>query len=169
MHPRAYLLRPEFSSAFLSNHPHTRGDLTISFGKRRLPALCLYSAAEFKFKSETERIVEFMDQASVYAARHLIWLRTRKLYRATTRVAELIYSPKPGELILDNEVGVRNASIASIVWPERLYWDGHWPGKEANGRPTHHLRTVKPRNECWCGSGQSYGECHRPVEIKRSA
>jgi hypothetical protein len=169
IHPRAYLLLPEFSSVFLSNHPHTRGDLAITFRKRKLPALCLYSAAEFKFKSEVERIVEFMDQASVYVARHLIWLRTRKLYRATVLGPQLIHSPKPGELIVDNEVGVHNAAAASIVLPERCFWQGYWPGKEANGLPSHHLRTVKPRSQCWCGSGQSYGDCHRPREMKRSA
>ena len=93
IHPRAYLLSPEFSTAFLSAHPHPRGDLPIVVGKRRLAALCVYSAAEFEFGGEVDRVVEFLDQASAYVARHLIWLRTRQLYRLATSGRELIYSP----------------------------------------------------------------------------
>jgi hypothetical protein len=164
IHPRAYLLSPEFSIAFLSAHPHPRGDLPIVIGKRRLAALCVYSAAEFKFGGEVDRAVEFLDQASAYLARHLIWLRTRQLYRQTPIGRQLIYSPKPGEMIVDNEVGVRNAVVASITASERKFWDGYWPGRVAKVGPKDHVRLLKADGECWCGSGQRYGSCHRPIE-----
>ena len=169
VHPRAYLLSPEFSAAFLSSYPHPRGDLEIIVGKHKLAALCIYSALEFKFTGKVDRLVEFLDQASVDIARHLIWLRTRKLYRAGLGGRELIYSPKPGEMIVDNEVGIRNAAIASIVIPERRFWDGYWPGKEARVGPKDHVRVLKPDGECWCGSGAPYGKCHRPIEALRIA
>jgi hypothetical protein len=164
IHPRAYLLSPEFSDAFLSTHPHPRGDLQIIIGKRGLAALCIYSAAEFKYSGEVNRTVEFLDQASAYVARHLIWLRTRQLYRLTASGRELIYSPKPGEMIVDNEVGIRNAVIASKTVPERRFWDGYWPGKEAKAGPKDHVRSLMPDGECWCGSGKSYRNCHRTIE-----
>lgn len=164
VHPRSYLLSPEFSSAFLSFHPHPRGDLEIVVGKRRLAGLCVYSAAEFSFTGEVDRIVEYLDQASIWVARHLIWLRTRKLYRLAADGPRLIYSPKPGEMILDNEVGIRNAAIASIHLPERRFWNGYWPGRVAKVAGDDHLRRLSPGRECWCGSGQTYAACHRPIE-----
>jgi hypothetical protein len=164
IHPRAYLLSPEFSSACLSFHPHPRGDLEIVVGKQRLAGLCIYSAAEFTFSGEVDRLVEYLDQASIWVARHLIWLRTRRLYRITASGPKLIYSPKSGEMIADTEVGIRNAAIASINPPERRFWNGHWPGKVARIAGGDHLRLLRPNGECWCGSGQSYAVCHHPIE-----
>lgn len=164
IHPRAYLLTPEFSSTSLSFHPHSRGDLEVIFRGRRLAGLCVYSAAEFRFPGQVEGIVEFMDQVSVWAARHLIWLRTRRLYRLTSAGSELIYSPKPGEMVVDTEVGVRNAAIASIVPHERRFWNGYWPGKSARAAGKDHLRLLDPNGECWCGSGVPYAACHKPAE-----
>jgi hypothetical protein len=164
VHPRAYLLSPEFSSAFLSHHPHSRGDLEILFRDRRLAGLCVYSAAEFRFPGLVERIVEYLDQVSAWIGRHLIWLRTRRLYRLAPGGPELVYSPRPGEMVVDTEVGVRNAAIASIVPRERCFWNGYWPGKSARATGKDHLRLLDPSGECWCGSGSAYAACHRPTE-----
>jgi hypothetical protein len=164
VHARSYLLNPEFSRAFLSYHPHPRADLEIRLDKRTLSGLCVYSAAEFNFGGEVDLIVEYLDQASLFVARHLIWLRTRRLHRFVGGKRQLIYSPKPGELIVDTEVGIRNAVMASVKIPEPQFWDGYWPGRVARASGREHLSFIKPDKECWCGSGQPYGSCHRPVE-----
>jgi SEC-C motif len=164
IHPRVYLLSPEFSSACLSFHPHPRSDLEIVVGGRRLAGLCIYSAAEFTFSGKVDRLVEYLDQASIWVARHLIWLRTRRLFRITTSGPKLMYSPSPGELILDTEVGIRNAAITSIIPRERRFWNGYWPGRGARIAGKDHLRLLRSNGECWCGSGQTYAACHRPIE-----
>lgn len=164
VHPRSYLVNPEFSRALLSHHPHHRADLEIRIGKRTLSGLCVYSAAEFQFSDDVDRIVEYLDQVSLFIARHLIFLRTRRLYRVFDGKKQLIYSPKPGELIIDNEVGIRNAVIASVTIPEQRFWEGYWPGRVARASGRGHLYLLEPLKECWCGSGQPYGSCHRPVE-----
>lgn len=162
-HPRSYLLSPEFSRAFLSYHPHPRTDLEIHVGGRNLTGLCVYSAAEFAFSGQVAQIVEYLDQVTLFIARHLIWLRTRRLYQVTRSAKKLIYTPKPGELVVDNEVGIQNAAIASITIPERKFWDGYWPGPVARASGSNHL-SLRPDRECWCGSGLRYDSCHRALE-----
>jgi hypothetical protein len=164
VHPRSYLLSPEFSSSFLSYHPHPRADLEIRVGRKTLVGLCVYSAAEFAFASDIDRLVQYLDQVSTFVARHLIWLRTRRLYQIVEGKKKLIYCPKPRELITDNEVGVRNAAVASVVVPIRQFWDGYWPGRIAQASGRGHLALLNPEKECWCGSGQSYRLCHRAQE-----
>lgn len=168
-HPRAYLLSPELSSACHSHHPHSRSDLPITVGKRRVFAACVYSAAEFSFSGEVDRIVEFLDQACVFAARHLIWLRTRKLYCRTPAGRKVVHAPRPGEMIIDTEMAFRNASIASIALKAFQFWDGYWPGKVAEVAGSgDHVRLLDPEGECWCGSGKTFGSCHRPIEALMS-
>jgi len=162
-HPRSYLITPEFSRAFLSYHPHPRADLELRVGSRNLTGLCVYSAAEFAFSADVERIVEYIDQMTLFVARHLIWLRTRRLYQIIGRTKKLIYTPKPREHIFDNEVGIQNAAIASVKAPEKRIWDGYWPGPVALASGPNHL-SLKGDRECWCGSGQTYASCHRTVE-----
>lgn len=39
---------------------------------------------------------------------------------------------------------------------------GHWLGSEENHEPLYLLSTIRPEMQCWCGSGQPYGECCKP-------
>lgn len=47
--------------------------------------------------------------------------------------------------------------IKSIVWLQARTWIG----KEARHEKEYLLRTIRPKDQCWCGSGSKYGSCHR--------
>lgn len=156
-HPRAYALQPEISFYWNPN-PHLRYDRTIRVGRQELPALCIYSGADFTYRSDWPRIVQFLDQASAYLDRHLIWLRTRIEDGTPARV------PVPGELILDIVPRIQTHPLASLTLRRPRRWVGYWPGPVAPTGYSEHLRTIRPSQECWCCSGERYRDCHRPFE-----
>jgi hypothetical protein len=54
-----------------------------------------------------------------------------------------------------------------VVWrrtrgPEGV---GLWLGPDASHLPTVLSRTIEPQQECHCGSGRAYGECHRAPDL----
>jgi hypothetical protein len=164
-HPEAYSVAPYIDRIAHPGQPHLRLDRVISHGGRTIPALCVYSAAEYRYSATAPRLVEFLDQTATYLAKHVIWLRTRRLYDAAT--GALLYAPQPGEIIMDTEtrdmtymLGVCKRSRQS-----RRIWSGYWPGTTAAMGPVDHTRTIQPDSSCWCGSGERYGSCHRPVEL----
>ena len=153
LHPCAYLLDPAYDLVFLgiNDHPHPRMDQTILYDGRMLAGLCIYSAAEFEYTGG-DRHTQFMDQVLLWIGRHLIWLRTRRLYRRSTG-AEL-YVPRPGE------------SIGRMVFPDEC-WRGTWVGPRARSTTrAEHVAHIPPAEECWCGSGSPYSDCHRPIELE---
>jgi len=156
-HPRAYALRPEIS-LYCNPNPHLRCDKTIRIGRQELPALCIYSAAAFTYRPEWPKIVQFLDQASTYLGRHLIWLRTRVEDGNPARV------PAPGELILDVHPRIQTDPVACLANRRPRRWVGYWPGPVAPTGFSEHLRTIRPSQECWCCSGEKYRDCHRPIE-----
>jgi hypothetical protein len=165
-HPCAYLLSPELSPQYLSFHPHTRRDCSITIANHRIPALCVYSGAIFQFEPDTDRMVQFLDQVATYLARHAIWLRTRVLLRCNVAEKDTIEDrPSPGEMIVDAETVQKTFDKK----PGELYWNGYWPGKAAPSGTSEHLATIKPNRPCWCWSGKPYKDCHRPLEVKISA
>jgi hypothetical protein len=164
-HPRVYSLLPRICRRLYPWHPHLRDDIPIDYRSGPLPALCIYSAAEFAFKEHELRLVELMDQAATYLAKHLIWTKTRRLYRLPDWA--IIHCPVPGELILDCEPRMVHRSsmcFQKTVPKPRLAWSGYWPGQVAPTGPEAHLRTIKPDFPCWCGSGLSHQACHREKE-----
>lgn len=162
-HPCAYLLEPELSPRFLSFHPHTRGDCSVTIANHRLPAMCVYSGAVFQFEPGIDSTVQFLDQVATYLARHAIWLRTRVLLRCNVAEKDTIeYRPGPGEMIVDTEACKDEFDIK----PGDLYWNGYWPGKAAPSGARAHLATIRPSRPCWCWSGKPYKDCHRPLELK---
>jgi hypothetical protein len=165
-HPRAYLLNPRFPEHYSWVHPHPRFDFSIRWQNKIVPGLCVYSASEFQLSPGTDRNTQFLDQAVLYVARHLIWLRTRQLYRGFPPRGVLLHTPRPGELIPDD----RPVVIAAAHRREKPildYWAGYWAGPVAHAMsPAEHLKSIRPTHECWCTSGLPYGKCHRsPDEI----
>jgi hypothetical protein len=153
-HPHAYLLDPAYDLAFLraNRHPHSRWDRAIKIDGRQMIGLCIYSAAEFIYLPNVEKSTQFMDQLLLYVARHLIWLRTRRLYRMVNGAETEVYVPRPGERI-------------DQVVQHSEFWKGLWVGRFARfTTPAGHFANIRPEQECWCGSGIPYGLCHRPKE-----
>jgi hypothetical protein len=153
-HPRAYLLDPSYDAAFLrfNNHPHPRWDQALEIDGKLFVGLCLYSAAEFAYLPNVEKSAQFLDQVSLWVGRHLIWLKTRRLYCNTSSGRSETYVPGPGE---------------QIGWPvgRGEYWEGIWSGPRARSTTAaQHFANIQPAHECWCGSGISYSQCHRPRE-----
>jgi hypothetical protein len=165
MHPVAFSLRPEISWYKFPGHPHLRFDIPLQYRGRTLHGLCVYSAADFTYAHNTPRIVQYVDQVAAYLARHLVWERTLRL---EDFAGHILYQPKPGEPIFDTEPQMQPRESLPLLnhpkrFPERV-WRGHWPGKSAPAGPQLHLATIKPNQECWCGSGLAYKLCHLTSE-----
>ena len=166
--PRAYLLNPRFQPYFADTtvHPHPRGDHTIIYERRLLPGLCVFSSAELTFRDDVNFYTQFLDQLTQYVAKHLIWLRTRRLCRWNGKDITVLHQPAPGEVIPEQAPSPRWVHLAG--GPVRVidFWSGYWPGKAARaGTPREHIRLIKPSQRCWCGLNKAYGECHRPLEL----
>jgi len=161
-HPRAYGMQPEISRNCLAMHPHLRTDKMIQVGRQELPALCVYSGAEFDYLAGWPRTVQFLDQTAIFLARHLIWLRTRM--QVPVRFGEPFHIPLLGEIIFDAQPRLQTDLIALRAHNYSPRWVGYWPGMVAASGATGHYFSIKPSRECWCWSGKKYGECHRPME-----
>lgn len=161
MHPVAFSLSPEISWYRFPGHPHLRFDIPMQYAGRTLHGLCVYSAAEFTYVRNVPRIVQYVDQVSGYLARHLVWERTRRLENFA---GHILYQPKAGEPIVDTEPRMQQREAMPFLkhpvrYPERL-WRGYWPGQSAPCGPQGHIGTIRPSQECWCGSGRKYKFCH---------
>jgi hypothetical protein len=153
-HPQAYLLDPPMKPR-LSLNRHLRHDKSIKIDGVTYPALCVYSGTLQQFEPDRSRLDQFLDQVATYLAKHLIWLRTRRIHRQTVNGSELARPKLPSEPVL----------AAELNRSRDLFCVGHWPGKSAPSGPMAHLATIKPDDECWCWSGDKYGECCRPREF----
>ena len=166
--PRAYLLSPRFQPYYADTtvHPHPRGDQTITHEGEPLPGLCVFSSAEINFRKDIDFYTQFLDQLAQYVAKHLIWLRTRRLCRWNGKDISVLHQPLPGEAILEHAPTARRVQLPIGIIGVIDFWSGYWPGKAARARtPTEHLRQIKPHQRCWCGLNRTYGECHRPLEL----
>jgi hypothetical protein len=168
VHPRVYGLKPRISHQEFPAHPHLRWDQRIEYGGARLPALCVYSAADFEYLNEVPLPVEFLDQTATFLAKQLIWIRTRRLFDIDTN--RLIYAPPAGNLILDFEPRLEDnvPTVSRRVRRTTRVWKGYWPGSTAPAGSAAHVATISPHSECWCGRGLLYRDCHLPCE-KRAA
>jgi SEC-C motif len=160
-HPRAYLLSPLFAEHYSYTHPHPRFDISIRWKNKNIPGLCVYSASEFRFQPAIDRNAQFLDQVTLYVGRHLIWLRTRQLYRGYPPNGVRIYTPRPGEDIFGDAPVLLQRPVGAEK-PVLDYWWGYWVGPVAQAmNPLGHLKCIGVTQECWCGSGVPYGNCHR--------
>jgi hypothetical protein len=166
--PRAYLLNPRFQLFYADTmiHPHPRADHTILYEGKELPGLCVFSRAELAFDEETNFHTQFLDQLTQYLAKHLIWLRTRRLCRRSGGVMSVLYQPYPGEFIVEQAPVAHWVQLPSGRILVVDYWSGYWPGKAAKAvTPAEHVRQIKPMQRCWCGLNRKYGECHRANDV----
>lgn len=169
-HPQAYCLSPEISRVNFPWHPHLRDDLGI-WVKRFLPALCIYFAPDNVYDDAQDRLVQFFDFASIWLAKHLVWMRT--LNTVDLRTGEIIYRPPDSAASVDL-IGPR--------WPAGINPDlqtcfrtnlqarnygavGTWIGSYRSHDKMVTLSTVSPEQECWCGVGKPYGSCHRHSDV----
>jgi hypothetical protein len=158
-HPRAFLTNPRMQPRF--NQPgHIRSDKSVFINGYSHSALCVYSGNLFRYTEERSRLEQFLDQTTTYIAKHLIWLRTRMLFRTVGAHGEreFVYKRKPNESVSEIDT-----LLSRIV-----HWDGYWPGPAAPTGPAQHLATIKRNDECWCWSGKHYGECCRPKDLERN-
>lgn len=147
-HPQAYSLRPEISRQIHPLHPHLREDKLVFVNQRLIPALCIYSGADFKYSQEWPRIVQFLDQAIAYIGRHIIWLKTR--IELPTRFGDAFRVPPPGEPIFDYQPIIQTDPNFLRHCKDTPLWLGYWPGPVALSGPSNHLRIIRPSQECWC-------------------
>jgi hypothetical protein len=153
--PRTYLIKPPMIPR-LSACGHLRRDKTITIGGDEFPALCVYSGALLVFHDDQSPVERVLDQTATYLGKYLIWLRTRSLYRQTPDGPKLVRKRRPGEAL----------SQAELNRSQDLFWNGYWPGPSAPSGPAAHLATIKADRECWCWSGDRYGACCRPKELR---
>jgi hypothetical protein len=165
-HPFAYGIFPRISRLQYPAQPHLREDRPMRYAGDEIPALCVYMATDRPYHPGTPRIIQFIDQVAGYLGKHLIWTKTRKLFRLGQRGP--IYSPSHGEAIFDTTSRIRRhlAEIA-LIHPDPSpieFWDGYWPGPLAPSGFEKHLRSISPNQECWCGTGKAYKDCHHDRE-----
>lgn len=168
--PRAYLLSPVFPEYYANNdpviHPHPRGDQTITYQGRKIPGLCIVSGAEFSFDKNISLATQFLDLTTQYVAKHLIWLRTRRLLRTDGNSTTVLYQPMVAEPIFDDRPRVQRLMTPAGRINIFDYWTGYWPGKHARAmNPLQHVQQIKPTQNCWCGAFKHYGACHRESDI----
>lgn len=166
--PRAYLIEPRFQPYYADTmiHPHPRGDQAILFEGKPLPGLCVFSSAEFLFDEATNFFTQFLDQLTQYVAKHLIWLRTRRLCRRVGGNTSVLYQPPPGEAIFEQPPKQHWVQRPTGAVQAVDYWSGYWPGKGARAMtPADHVRLIKPTQRCWCGLDKKYRDCHRPLDL----
>ncbi len=164
-HPRAYLLNPVFPEHYSLVHPHPRFDQMIVWNHKNVPGLCIYSAPEFQYDPTRKRISQFLEQATLFVARHLIWLRTRQLFRGFPPTGTLLRVLRPGETLLNDKPVLVQPAVGAGK-PILDYWAGYWPGPTSHAfNAATHLRTIRSHHECWCGTGVAYGACHRPADL----
>jgi len=149
-HHSAYLIDPIQVPRFSANR-HTWWKSKVAIDGIAIPELCVYSGNLFKYDSTCERLPQFLNQLSTYLAKHLIFLRTRMLYRLhKDGTLRMVKRRKPWELV--------RRGIPTLG--QQLQWLGFWPGQVAPHGAAEHLHTVDPDDECWCNSGLSYQDCH---------
>lgn len=151
--PRSYLLDPPMIPR-VSECEHLRKDKSIQVAGKSFAGLCVYSGAVLHFDEDRSKLEQQLDQTATYLAKYLIWLRTRQLYRQSGATLQLVRTRRPERRITE----------AEIARHSDLCWFGHWPGACAPSGPAAHLVTIKPEEECWCWSGEPYGECCQPSE-----
>lgn len=163
-HPQAFAIQPLISRAIHPLYPHLREDKKIQVYGTSVPALCIYSGAEFHYAAEWPILVQFLDQVAAFLGRHIIWLRTR--IGIPKHFGERFRVPAPGELTVEGILSPIDNPGITHQSNKPSKWIGYWPGPSAPTGPDRHLETIRATDQCWCWSGKKYGDCHRPIEKK---
>lgn len=165
--PRIYLLAPRYFEHYgMGVHPHPRADQMITYKGARIPGLCVFSSAEIVFDPKQNFYTQVLDQVTQYVAKHLIWLRSRRLLRAAGDRVTLLHQPLPGEIIIESPPVDHIVKLPSGPKAVKDYWIGYWPGEKARATtPLQHVQQIRPTQRCWCGLDRQYGQCHRSQDI----
>ena len=76
-HPWIFSLSPAISRSQFHNHPHLRTDRILRLPSRTLHGLCMYSAAEFEIDQALPIVPQVLNQAAIFLAKHIVWLKTQ--------------------------------------------------------------------------------------------
>ncbi len=163
-HSEVYAIRPEISRQRYPLHPHLRDDRSALLGGRCLQALC----TDFAPDKACSSLVDVLDFAAIFLAKHLVWVRTR--YYVDRLRGRVLFIPAPREPLTDfpeiyrgPEYNIHAARLLrSFPYPfqERFGWEGFWPGPAAPHGFASNLG-LPACGPCHCGSGRCYAECHR--------
>jgi hypothetical protein len=156
-HPWVFSLSPAISSQTFPYHPHLRSDRILKLPSRTLHGLCVYSGAEFDFEESLPVIPQFLNQVSIFLAKHIVWRKTQRLF--DTRSHELLHD---GLDTIEVMSDLPHESIWQINPALRTEWVGFWPGKVAMSGKGHLL--LDPEGKCWCGKGRIYRDCCLPED-----
>jgi SEC-C motif len=168
-HPEAYAFKPEISRQRFPFHPHLRDDRSLLWGGRYLQAICTDYAPDLVCSS----LLDFLDYTTIFLAKHLVWMRTRRLI--DRRSDRIIILPEPGKEVLDNFELLRGPeyNIQSSPFHRRFPypfaewcgWNGYWPGSAAPHGYADNLR-LNDSSPCPCGRGERYARCHKRIDIE---
>jgi hypothetical protein len=78
-HPKIFAIYPEISKARYARHPHLFQHAPVCGvpGSLVLPdALCTYRPGDGEWSWDTGDLVTFLDYASIFLAKHVVWVRT---------------------------------------------------------------------------------------------
>lgn len=159
-HPWAFSISPILSNRKYPLHPHLRTDRILALPSRLLHGMCVYSAAEFYYDPTVPRLPQFLNQVSIYLAKHVIWLKTQRLFNLAN-----------GDMIHDglNRQTLAKSIPGNSIWQKqpqlRTGWIGLWPGRVALSGKDH--LSLDPDGECWCGKGITYKGCCLPADRQR--
>jgi SEC-C motif len=183
--PRVYAVSPEISRRAFPNHPHLRDDQLAPIDGKPLSALCVYLSSDQVLQRDDMELVHMLDYTSMFLAKHLVFAATCLLQRfyfdkpMETRCSD----PDLSIAMLPRQV--YDGIHAAFAWPYRTdvgakslslqeqveqflklpYWDALWPAKWVGSVAPHEaidlLKEFDSDDECPCGSGVRYGDCHR--------
>jgi len=78
-HPQVYAVRPEISHLTYPSHPRLRFDKMARIGGKELPSLCTYLTSDGSLAADEAALARALDFASIFLAKHMVWLRTAAL------------------------------------------------------------------------------------------
>jgi hypothetical protein len=180
-HPRVYGVAPEISRRRFPYHPHFRDDQQIVFKGKPLPALCIYLSSDRVLQRDDMRLVNVLDFTSIFLAKHLFWTATYQIATFSISADKPTVIAVPGALLTGDcpivcdgtHAGIASAYRKGAVQEtrqqamERLFNTGRfqahggtWVGKAAPHLFAEMVREFRPGDECPCGSGLRYGNCH---------
>jgi hypothetical protein len=170
-HPRVYAVSPEISRRRYPSHPHLRDDQLMIIDGKPLSALCTYLSSENKRIKDDMELVRVLDYTSMFLAKHLVYSATNVIETLDRKTNRVIRQPNAGVLrsvsTAGNYDGIHpnfSAYYRTDIGPElpnpltREVW--LWPGKQAPHSPWELITQFAPEDECPCGSGKQFRDCH---------
>src|SRR6478609_701856 len=181
-HPRVYSVTPEISRRRYPNHPHLRDDQQVVISGRPVQALCTYLASDGAVQRGEMELVQVLDYTSMFLAKHMLWVATNFVNYYSVNGNHVRQAANPAALLSGDDIfvfdGTAGQSAAfyriGAAWEhpvqqlERWFASGTWKlsgGLWIGGGAPHQVadmyREIRPRQECHCGSGLLYANCHR--------